>query len=157
MPGTSRGTRCFHIRIRVSRAGLKGFKDLAQKRVLIGQQRLSRTERQLVESIQHDPMRAVRIRDDFHDAMKKRSDHVNIPLASGESTYGIFEFKRSSSARPWNRAVRYLLLRRRAHDEEDRRHGAGAVAARYQFPRGRLPVLSINLVRTLLTYPEPFQ
>ena len=27
------------------------------------------------------------------DAMKKLSDHINIPLASGEANYGIYEFK----------------------------------------------------------------
>jgi galactonate dehydratase len=33
------------------------------------------------------------IRPENYDAMKKVSDHVNIPLASGESNYGIYEFK----------------------------------------------------------------
>ncbi len=33
------------------------------------------------------------IRPENYDAMKKLSDHVNIPLASGESNYGIYEFK----------------------------------------------------------------
>ena len=33
------------------------------------------------------------IRPENYDAMKKLSDHVNVPLASGESNYGIFEFK----------------------------------------------------------------
>jgi galactonate dehydratase len=33
------------------------------------------------------------VRPENYDAMKKVSDHVNIPLASGESNYGIYEFK----------------------------------------------------------------
>jgi galactonate dehydratase len=33
------------------------------------------------------------IRPENFDAMKKLSDHVNIPLASGESNYGLYEFK----------------------------------------------------------------
>jgi galactonate dehydratase len=33
------------------------------------------------------------IRPENYDAMKKLSDHVDIPLASGESNYGIYEFK----------------------------------------------------------------
>jgi galactonate dehydratase len=33
------------------------------------------------------------IRPENFDAMKKLADHVNIPLASGESNYGIYEFK----------------------------------------------------------------
>ena len=60
--------------------------------------------------------------------MKKLSDHVNIPLASGESNYGIYEFKQLIERQALDiRAARYLLLRRRAHDEEDRGHGRGAV------------------------------
>ena len=33
------------------------------------------------------------VRPENYDAMKKVADHVNIPLASGESNYGIYEFK----------------------------------------------------------------
>ena len=33
------------------------------------------------------------VRPENYDAMKKVSDHVSIPLASGESNYGIYEFK----------------------------------------------------------------
>ena len=33
------------------------------------------------------------VRPENYDAMKKLSDHVSIPLASGESNYGIYEFK----------------------------------------------------------------
>ncbi len=33
------------------------------------------------------------VRPENFDAMKKLSDHVNIPLAGGESNYGLFEFK----------------------------------------------------------------
>ena len=33
------------------------------------------------------------VRPENFDAMKKLSDHVNIPLASGEANYGLFEFK----------------------------------------------------------------
>jgi galactonate dehydratase len=33
------------------------------------------------------------VRPENYDAMKKVSDHVNIPLASGEANYGIYEFK----------------------------------------------------------------
>jgi galactonate dehydratase len=33
------------------------------------------------------------VRPENYDAMKKLSDHVTIPLASGESNYGIYEFK----------------------------------------------------------------
>jgi hypothetical protein len=52
------------------------------------------------------------------------SDHVNIPLASGESNYGLYEFKELIE-RPGSRfrTARHLLLRRRTHAEEDRRHG----------------------------------
>src|SRR5207247_10500811 len=33
------------------------------------------------------------VRPENYDAMKKVADHVSIPLASGESNYGIYEFK----------------------------------------------------------------
>ena len=42
----------------------------------------------------YDPMwMEESVRPENYDAMKKVSDHVNIPLASGESNYGIYEFK----------------------------------------------------------------
>ena len=42
----------------------------------------------------YDPMwMEESVRPENYDAMKKVSDHVSIPLASGESNYGIYEFK----------------------------------------------------------------
>ena len=42
----------------------------------------------------YDPMwMEESVRPENYDAMKKLSDHVSIPLASGESNYGIYEFK----------------------------------------------------------------
>ncbi len=68
------------------------------------------------------------VRPENYDAMKKLSDHVNIPLASGESNYGIYEFKQLIERQALSfRAAGYLRLRRRAHDEEDRSHGRSAI------------------------------
>ena len=41
------------------------------------------------------------VRPENYDAMKKVSDHVNIPLASGESNYGIYEFKQLIERQAW--------------------------------------------------------
>jgi len=94
------GSMPYNQAIRVTTQHVKAVRDAVGPDVDIGvdvHTKFFEVERaiRLAKAIEpYDPMwMEESIRPENYDAMKKLSDHVNIPLASGESNYGIYEFK----------------------------------------------------------------